>query len=100
MTESKPPPTGWLPAALSGVALVGGLAAVVLMLTGVQTWAGLTTVAALSTLALSATASPQFRSLAFTAWVLAFGASAWFYPWLYTWSWHGWEPKGAILPLV
>ena len=50
--------------------------------------------------ALSAAASRRFKSLAFTLWVLAFGASAWFYPWLYTWSWRGWEPKQAILPLV
>jgi len=100
MSEPKPPPAGRLPAAMFVVALAAGPAALVLMLAGAGAWAGPAVAAALSALALSAAASPRFRSLAFTVWVLAFGASAWFYPWLYTWSWRGWEPRDAILPLV
>jgi BASS family bile acid:Na+ symporter len=36
----------------------------------------------------------------FTAVVLAFAASGYWLPQLYTWSWHGVEPRQAILPLV
>lgn len=36
----------------------------------------------------------------FTAWVILFAASGYYFPQIYTWSWHGWEPKHAILPLV
>lgn len=36
----------------------------------------------------------------FTAWVLAFAASGYLIPAIYTWEWHGCEPKDAIGPLV
>lgn len=36
----------------------------------------------------------------FTAWVIAFAASGYFFPAVYTWNWHEWQPKDAIGPLV
>jgi len=36
----------------------------------------------------------------FTVWVLVFAASGYLIPSVYTWEWHGWEPKRAIGPLV
>jgi hypothetical protein len=88
------------PAALFTAALISGLVAIVSLGTGINEWGGFATVSAWAFCALSAAASRRFKSLTFTLWVLAFGASAWFFPWIYTWSLHGWEPKHAILPLV
>ena len=42
----------------------------------------------------------QLGRIPFTVWVLAFAASGYFLPDIYTWSWHGWEPRDAIGPLV
>ncbi len=36
----------------------------------------------------------------FTVWVIVFGASGYFFPIVYTWNWHEWQPKNAIGPLV
>jgi len=41
-----------------------------------------------------------FPDMSFTAWLIAFAASGYFFPGVYTWSWNSWEPKHAILPLV
>ena len=97
MTDSRTPPAGWFSAAMLGVAVALGLTALALMATGAGPWVGAAAVAALATAAASGS---RFRSLAFTVWVLAFGASAWYYPGIYTWTWHGWAPKDAIMPLV
>ena len=80
--------------ALMACGLAAGLG---LWLAGHTAPAGAAIVAAL---ALAAAASARFRSLAFTAWVFAFAASALFFPRLYTWNWGEWEPRHAILPPV
>lgn len=42
----------------------------------------------------------RFPRIPFVGWVLIFGASAFFFPRLYTWNWWGFAPQQAILPLV
>jgi len=69
------------PAALFTAALISGLVAIVSLGTGINEWGGFATVSAWAFCALSAAASRRFKSLTFTLWVLAFGASAWFFPW-------------------
>lgn len=87
-------------AVLLAVAILSGATGVVLSLAGAALFGGITALLAWSLGALSAAASRRFKSLSFTLWVVAFGVSAWFFPGLYTWSLHEWEPKYAILPLV
>jgi BASS family bile acid:Na+ symporter len=100
MNESDQPPMFGLSAALFACAVISGTVAGALLLADHSCWGGVAAVLAGLLGALSATASQRFKSLTFTLWVLAFGASAWFFPGLYTWSLRGWEPKHAILPLV
>jgi len=85
---------------LLAAAVLFGVSAAVLLLAGASVGVGIATVLGWTTCALSAATSRRFKSFGFTLWVLAFGASAWFFPWLYTWSLRGWEPRQAILPLV
>ncbi|NUQ61511.1 MAG: bile acid:sodium symporter family protein [Pirellulales bacterium] len=87
-------------ATLFMAAVLTGVGAVGLSLARCGAYGGIAAVLSGTLCALSAATSRRFQSLAFTLWVLAFGVSAWCYPWLYTWSLRGWEPKQAILPLV
>ena len=100
MVENGASVSGRMPVVLLAGAILAGATAAALLLAGVASWGGAGVVLAWVFCALSAATSWRFRSLAFTLWVLAFGASAWFAPWLYTWSLLGWEPKHAIVPLV
>jgi len=100
MSEHDKPDVMQFPAASFTAAFISGLVAIALLWAGGELWGGIAVVLVWTLCALSAAASRRFKSLAFTLWVLAFGASAWFFPWIYTWSLHGWEPKHAILPLV
>ncbi|MHC4665353.1 MAG: bile acid:sodium symporter family protein [Planctomycetota bacterium] len=60
---------------------------------------GIVVTAGLAALAIAASLSKRFKSLAFTVWVLAFGACALFFPRLFI-SWGGFELERTIGPLV
>ncbi|GAH23479.1 unnamed protein product, partial [marine sediment metagenome] len=68
-------------------------------LCGFKSIVGAAVTAAVVFLALAVNASKQFKSLAFTIWVLAFVACAMFYPDAFI-SWGGFELKETIAPLV
>lgn len=82
--------------ALSGV---GFCLALVFWLCGLSSAPGIAVTVAVGLLALAASASQRFKSLAFTIWVLAFVVCAMFYPWVFV-SWGGFELKKTIPPLV
>ena len=82
-----------------GLSAAGFGAAVVLGLFGFKSIVGAAVTAAVVFLALAVNASKQFKSLAFTIWVLAFVACAMFYPDAFI-SWGGFELKETIGPLV
>jgi bile acid:Na+ symporter, BASS family len=100
MKDSDQPGRTRLHAVLLPAALVAIAAACALLVAGSGRRAGCAVVLAGVICAATAGTSRRYKSLTFTLWVLAFGTSAWLYPGLYTWSWHGWEPRQAILPLV
>jgi BASS family bile acid:Na+ symporter len=84
---------------LVGLSAAGCVAAVVLQLCGLKSVVGIAVTAAVGLLALAVNLSRRFKSLAFTIWVLAFAACAMFYPKVFI-SWHGFELKETIGPLV
>lgn len=43
---------------------------------------------------------PWLLQIPFTVWVTAFAACGYYFSWLFTWDWQGWEPRQAIAPLV
>ena len=99
-SKSETPAPSRMARTLPAVTVLLGVAALPLLLANITPWAALASILTCTLAALSAATSQRFKSLAFTLWVIAFGASAWFAPSLYTWSLHGWQPKQAIVPLV
>ncbi|MHC4156408.1 MAG: bile acid:sodium symporter family protein [Planctomycetota bacterium] len=75
------------------------VAAVVLGLLAQRSVAGAAGALGMTLLAVAASASRRFKSLAFTIWVLAFVICAISYPWFFI-SWGGFELKRTIPPLV
>ncbi len=103
--ELTPPPASAQHAAL-GTLIVSYAAGVCITLAAVlwvsrlTEWAGAALVGALFLAAYAVASSRRLHSMAFIFLVLGFGASAFFFPQLYVWSWRGWEPKLAIVPLI